>query len=172
MSGVLVGVATELGSFWIVVDTVRAPKTTEYFLAHVDGGLLNSTSVYRIVKERSEGIDADCPIEVIQWGMKPDGSTPIEPVQMESTMTTKMNHKMWSVSTARFAADELYGGFFICMRDELSLDHGGQRHPDGLGFATFGHVESGFDTLRQIFAKAEDNNFLDNEIGIDRVVRI
>lgn len=172
MIGVRVDVITELGKFRIFVDDMRAPRTAQYFLAHVDKNLLDSTSVYRIVKERPDGIDFECPIEVVQWGMKPDGLSPIDVVPLESTKETSLQHKQWSVSTARFSVDELYGGFFICMRDESALNFGGRRHPDGLGFAVFGHVESGFETLHEIFARAEDANFLDNEIRIVCVVRV
>lgn len=172
MSSIYVDVITELGTFRIFVDDIRAPKTAQYFLEHVDKKLLDSKSVYRIVKERSEGIDLECPIEVVQWGMKPDGLSPINVVPLESTKETSLQHKKWSVSTARFSADELYGGFFVCMRDESALNFGGRRHPDGLGFAVFGNVVSGFEILREIFARAESANFLDNEIRIICVVRV
>lgn len=172
MNEAMVDVSTELGDFRIFIDCFNTPLAAEYFLAHVDAKLLESTTVYRIVKKRPEGIDAKCPIEVVQWGMKPDDPSPLAPVKLETTNTSKLRHRQWSISTARFAADELYGGFFICMRDEPSLNHGGQRHPDGMGFATFGHVQSGFETLHRIFSRAEESNFLQKEIGIERVSRL
>ena len=52
------------------------------------------------------------------------------------------------------------------MRDEPALDFGGKRHPDGLGFAAFGAVVSGFETIDAIFARQEPEEFMKNEVRI------
>ena len=38
------------------------------------------------------------------------------------------------------------------MNDQPSLDFGGDRNPDGQGFATFGRVTAGMDVVRRIQA--------------------
>jgi peptidyl-prolyl cis-trans isomerase A (cyclophilin A) len=58
------------------------------------------------------------------------------------------------------------------MRDEPSLDFGGARQPDGQGFAAFGEVVSGFDTLEDIYRKAESNEFLREAIPIRAVTLV
>ena len=42
------------------------------------------------------------------------------------------------------------GAFFIVIGDQPSLDFGGTRNEDGLGFAAFGHVKSGMDVVHAI----------------------
>ena len=55
-----------------------------------------------------------------------------------------------AVSMARGTADSATSGWFICINDQPSLDFGGQRNPDGQGFAAFGRVVSGMDVVRKI----------------------
>ena len=40
--------------------------------------------------------------------------------------------------------------FFICINDQPELDFGGQRNPDLQGFAAFGQVVEGMETVRLI----------------------
>ena len=40
--------------------------------------------------------------------------------------------------------------FFICINNQPELDYGGNRNPDGQGFAAFGQVLEGLDILEKI----------------------
>lgn len=51
---------------------------------------------------------------------------------------------------ARSEPDSGTSEFFICINDQPSLDFGGQRNPDGQGFAAFGRVIEGMDVVLQI----------------------
>jgi peptidyl-prolyl cis-trans isomerase A (cyclophilin A) len=51
---------------------------------------------------------------------------------------------------ARDGPDTATSDFFICIGDQLELDFGGKRNPDGQGFAAFGRVLRGMDVVRQI----------------------
>ena len=53
---------------------------------------------------------------------------------------------------ARGAPDSATSGWFVCINDQPSLDFGGNRNPDGQGFAAFGHVVTGMDVVRKIQA--------------------
>ena len=55
------------------------------------------------------------------------------------------------------------------MRHEPELDFGGSRQPDGQGFAAFGRVIDGFDTLERIYRRAELGEMLTNGIPIYEV---
>ena len=51
---------------------------------------------------------------------------------------------------ARDGPDTATSDFFICVTDQPSLDFGGQRNPDGQGFAAFGRVLKGMNVVRRI----------------------
>ncbi|HYD43836.1 MAG TPA: peptidylprolyl isomerase, partial [Phenylobacterium sp.] len=46
--------------------------------------------------------------------------------------------------------------FFICIGDNPALDFGGQRNPDGQGFAAFGKVVEGMGVVKAINAARAD----------------
>ena len=49
---------------------------------------------------------------------------------------------------ARLEPDTATSDFFICVNDQPELDFGGERNPDGQGFAAFGQVIRGMDVVR------------------------
>ena len=72
---------------------------------------------------------------------------------------------------ARDGPDSATHSIFICIGDQPSLDFGGQRNPDGQGFAAFGRVVDGMDVVVRIQSGAADGQSLLEPIIIDRVVR-
>ena len=120
--------------FTIGVLEQRAPISSRYFLHDVDTGLLDGSSIFRIVTLE---------IEVIQMGLCETNSHIAPTIEHEPTGRTGLRHVQGTVSLARFAPGAVYHSFFVCMRDEPSLDQGGARNPDGMGFAAFGFVASG-----------------------------
>jgi peptidyl-prolyl cis-trans isomerase A (cyclophilin A) len=73
---------------------------------------------------------------------------------------------------ARFAPNSATSGFFICINDQPELDFGGRRNSDGQGFAAFGQVVSGMDTVIQIQQSPALNQDLTPPIPIQRIRRI
>lgn len=157
---------TDLGAFELSLDFERAPITAKYFAGRIENGLFDGSTFFRIVAADNASLRADNPIEVLQCGPKPGAPYDHPALKHETTATTGLCHRRWTASTARDAPEETYGSFFICMRDEPELDFGGRRHPDGQGFAAFGQVVSGFETIEAIFAKREPDEFLQTEIVI------
>lgn len=157
---------TDCGDFEINLAHKSAPVTANYFQEIISAGAFNGASFFRIVSLKNAAIRTEHPIEVVQGGLKDTDPQPIAPIDHESTNRTGLLHKKWTLSTARFGPGETYGSFFVCMRDEPALDYGGDRHPDGLGFAAFGEVVSGFATLDAIFACQEPDEFMKNELRI------
>ena len=77
-----------------------------------------------------------------------------------------------TVSMARLGPDTATQSFFICVGDQPELDFGGQRNPDGQGFAAFGQVVEGMDLVRAIHTSAAEGQQLDPPIQIQRAVRV
>jgi len=158
--------SSELGEFSILLHYDRAPVTCRYFCDLVRNGGLSDSSVFRIVAERNQQPDDPCPIHVVQIGPGHNIFGDRQFITHEGTNLSGLSHPKWTVSAARFGPGEVYGSFFICMRDEPELDFGGRRQPDGQGFAAFGQVIEGFDTLEQIYQRGECDEMLTNEIPI------
>lgn len=162
-------VTTPLGQFQIWLDIKHAPATANYFKHLAVTGLLDKTSIFRIVNSENNSHNPDCPIHVVQGGLSEDSNEPLPSIGHETTHVTGKTHKKWTVSAARAGVGETYGSFFIAMEDEPSLDFGGQRHPDRQGFAAFGDVISGFSVLEEIFQRAEAQEYLQHKIPIMKV---
>ena len=165
-------VSTAFGEFTFELLEREAPQVCAYFKALALEGELEGASVFRIVSDRNHALYDLPPIDVIQLGPKSWIESRSDQVPHESTHETGLSHLRWTVSAARIRLNELFGSFFICMRDEPELDFGGSRQPDGQGFAAFGRVDSGFDTLERIYQCAEPNDWLENEIAVESVTVI
>ena len=61
--------------------------------------------------------------------------------------------------------------FFICINDQPELDYGGNRNPDGQGFAAFGQVLEGLDILEKIQNLDSKNQILDKIVPIQIKLR-
>ena len=171
---VQVEVETPEGAFLLAIDVARAPLTTRNFLAYVDGGLLDNASVYRIVTLANQPPATVHKIEVIQWGWPAPADKrepPLPPVPHEPTSVTGLRHLDGTLSLARLAPGTGGHGFFICIGDQPELDEGGGRNPDRAGFAAFGKVIAGRDTIQRIFARAEPVEYLEKPIRILRARR-
>lgn len=151
---------TELGAFTIAVDTENAPVTAANFLAYVDGGHLDNATAYRLVTLENQPAATVHRIEVVQWGIRAaeDNPAPFPPIPHETTATSGLAHRDMTVSMARFAPGSAGSEFFICIGDQPELDFGGRRNPDGQGFAAFGTVTEGRDTVMAIHRRAEANS--------------
>ena len=151
-SPVRVLVQTELGDIVVEVDQAKAPATAANFLRYVDAGHYDGGSWHRTVKPDNQP-ESTIKIEVIQAGVHPDqAKSGFPPIALERTSVTGLLHKDGVISMARGGPDSATSGWFICINDQPSLDFGGQRNPDGQGFAAFGRVVSGMDVVRKIQA--------------------
>jgi len=155
---VRVRVQTALGDIVIEVDPLRAPVTTANFLKYVDGGHYDGGVFHRTVKMDNQP-ESTVKIEVIQAGVNPDRAKEgFAAIPLERTSVTGILHKDGVVSMARGAPDSATSGWFVCINDQPSLDFGGNRNPDGQGFAAFGRVITGMDVVRKIQAAPSSTN--------------
>ncbi|WP_119301257.1 peptidylprolyl isomerase [Dongia deserti] len=163
-----VRIETALGEIDIEVFEAQAPASAVYFLSAVRVGRYDDSSFFRIVTVANQNAEEARKIEVVQGGLKHKREDLPPMIPHEATVMTGLRHLKGTVSLARFAPGAVYHSFFICLRDEPALDFGGARHPDGQGFAAFGDVAQGFDVVERIFARAEETEYLKNEIAIRR----
>jgi len=167
-----VQIDTECGRIEIELDLEHAPVTTANFLRYVDGGNYEGGRFHRTVRLDNQP-DNQVLIEVIQAGINPETAPETqESIPLERTHATGLSHRDGVVSMARRTPDSATSDFFICIGDQLSLDYGGDRNPDGQGFAAFGRVIAGMDMVRAIQAAPSDGQKLTPPIKILSVKRL
>jgi peptidyl-prolyl cis-trans isomerase A (cyclophilin A) len=185
---------TAFGAIVVRLDATHAPVTAGNFLHYVDRGFYDGGKFHRTVRLDNqsnanlraeaigEGIDpgadrANLPndtiaIEVIQGGIDPAKSGAQRPaIALERTSETGLRHRDGTISMARLTPDSAVSDFFICINDQPDLDFGGQRNPDGQGFAAFGQVVAGMDVVRMIQGQPSNGQTLDPLVIITRAAR-
>lgn len=164
---------TQLGNITIKLFMQEAPITVTNFLEYVDSQLFNDSSIFRIVTNDNaeQAEDANAKINVIQAGLPPEHSSLLAGIPHETTKDTGLSHIDGTVSMARFEPGTADGSFFFCINDQPELNYGGKRYDDGLGFAAFGRITQGRDILELIYQKAENQEYLENEISILSISR-
>lgn len=162
-------VKTQLGEFSLTLYDDRAPITCEYFRSLAQENAFENGTVFRIISKNNQQHNDLCPIHIVQIGTAHNFSAAKNSIAHEGTNQTLISHVKWTVSAARFGPGELYCSFFVCMRDEPELDFGGQRQSDGQGYAAFGKISDGFDTLETIFKLSETSEMLAKQIPVFRI---
>ncbi|MEJ7925357.1 peptidylprolyl isomerase [Sphingobium sp. AN641] len=139
-----VRIETDKGAITVAVDLKRAPLTSANFLAYVDDGRFDGTTFYRAARRKSAPTYG-----LIQGGIDTDARRAIPPIPHEPTSKTGISHLDATLSMARpNRADSAMGNFFITIGPTPNMDARG----DYIGYAAFGHVVAGMDTVRRILA--------------------
>ena len=152
---VRVVITTSLGVIEADLDGKHAPITTANFLHYVDTGRFDGITFFRAM--------------ALKWGEQPNGLIQagqqdprklFPPVAHEPTTQTGLSHLAGALSMARNAPGTATGGFSILVSDITGLDADPKAtDPDAqAGYAVFGHVVSGMDVVRKIFAAPTDPN--------------
>jgi cyclophilin family peptidyl-prolyl cis-trans isomerase len=142
MADPIVDVVTNQGSFSIQLDPAKAPKSVENFLAYVDANHYAGTVFHRVISTfmvQGGGYDAQYERKATQ-----------PPVQNEADNGLK--NLRATVAMAR--TPDPHSGtaqFFVNVTDNAFLDHTG-KDPQGWGYAVFGKVIDGMDTVDKIKA--------------------
>lgn len=170
---------TSLGEIEIEVYADKAPISAADFLLHVDQGLYDSQGFYRVV--RADNDPRSMGMSLIQGGLlSQEPETPL--IAHELTTETGLSNTRGVISIARDAPGTGSAAFFfINIGDNSFLDTGGERNPDGAGYATFGQVVRGMDVVEAIQAgdaqgespvPVTDNQYLTNPVIITRAYRV
>ncbi len=159
MSQSRVVIETTYGAMTLELDGERAPKTVANFLSYVDGGHYDGTIFHRVIDNfmiQGGGFDADmqqkptqAPVEnEADNGLKNDRGT----IAMARTMDPHS-------ATAQF---------FINVSDNDFLNHSG-KNMQGWGYAVFGRVVEGENTLDKIRAVATGNRAGHQDVPVETV---
>ena len=164
--GTLVRISTDMGDIVVEVYPDLAPVTAQNFLNHVKKGTYTNSLFYRVVRMDNQPHN-EVRIEVIQGGLfEDDLREAIPPIIHETTEATGILHTDGVISMARMEPGTASTEFFICIGDQPSLDFGGDRNPDGQGFAAFGKVQKGMEVVRTIQTLPDDGQYLVEKISI------
>ena len=161
MTTAVIRIVTDLGAIVVALYGDAAPITVDNFLNYVDAGHYQGATFYRATHK---GVDGSG-IAVIQGGRfgeamayggyeVAEGALP--PIRHETTTETRLSHVDGAISMARMDPGSASSEFFICIGDNLNLDFGGSRNPDGQGFAVFGQVIEGMDVVHAIQVRPTD----------------
>jgi peptidyl-prolyl cis-trans isomerase A (cyclophilin A) len=143
---------TSVGNIEIAVYTDKAPASAHAFLALVDNGALTEHGTFYRTVRKNENDHGKPTIDVVQGGLQ-DPPKSLPGIKHETTRETGLRHLDGTISLGRDAVGSATGAeFFICIGDQPALDLGGGRDPsgDGQGFAAFGRVTKGMETVRKI----------------------
>jgi peptidyl-prolyl cis-trans isomerase A (cyclophilin A) len=165
-------IETEQGDIRVEVFAQAAPVTAANFLRYVDEGRFAGAFFYRVVTMANQPENA-VKIEVIQGGLGfQESENRLPPIPHETTAETGILHTDGTLSMARSAPGSASSEFFICIGDQAALNLGGERNPDGQGFAAFGRVVEGMEVVRAIQQGAADGQMLREVVRILNVRRL
>jgi len=150
---------TTLGPIVIELFEEEAPVTSKNFLEYAESGFFNGTLFHRVI-----------PGFVIQGGgMEPgmlnkEGSPPI----MNEANNGLKNLK-WSLSMARTNDPHSASSqFFINLVNNVSLDHT-EETIQGWGYAVFGEVVDGFETVEAIASAATGSSGFHQDVPLQEI---
>jgi peptidyl-prolyl cis-trans isomerase A (cyclophilin A) len=129
---------TSLGDFTIKLDAEKAPVSAANFLAYVDDGFFDGLIFHRVI-----------PGFMIQGGgFTPDMKQKKNGAPIKNEAANGLRNARGTLAMARTnVVDSATSQFFINLKDNDFLDHQG---PSNFGYAVFGKVVEGLDTIDRI----------------------
>jgi len=163
-----VRLVTSEGPIVLALDARHAPKTTANFMAYVDDGRFDGITFYRSARNRVAP-----KFGFIQGGIRTDARRILPPFPLETTAMTGLHHLDGTISMARRGDPASAGGnFFITVGAMPSMD----AHGSEPGYAAFGQVVSGMNTVHRILAEptggAMGGQMLLHEVKLIKAVRL
>ncbi len=154
-----VKLTTSKGDLLIELDDVKAPISTNNFLAYVDAGHYDGTIFHRVIDNfmiQGGGFTPD---------MKQKKTTP--PIKNE--WRNGLKNTRGTIAMARLGGDPDSAScqFFINTVDNAFLD---RPQPDGAAYAVFGKVISGLETVDAIRKVKTGNKAGHQDVPVEAVV--
>jgi len=153
-----VALKTSMGDIVLELYPEQAPKTVENFLAYIKSGHYSGTIFHRVINNfmiQGGGFDAD---------MKQKPTRPA----VENEAKNGLKNEPYTIAMARTAAPHsATSQFFINVSNNTSLNHPGH---DGWGYAVFGKVVQGQETVDRIKAVPTRNAGMHQNVPAKPVV--
>ena len=150
---------TTLGTIVIELFEEEAPISSKNYLEYAESGFFNGTLFHRVI-----------PGFVIQGGGMESGMVDKrgkDPIQNEANNGVK--NLKWTLSMARTNEPHSASSqFFINLVNNSSLDHT-EETIQGWGYAVFGEVVDGFETVEAIAAVATGNSGFHQDVPIEEI---
>lgn len=131
---------TSSGNFTIRVNNEKAPISAENFLKYVDEGFYNGTVFHRVISNfmvQGGGFTTDMKQKTTRGAIKNEAGNGLKNI-------------MGTVAMARTSeVNSATAQFFVNVKDNSFLDHKSD-NPQEFGYAVFGEVISGMDTIDKI----------------------
>lgn len=144
---VRVRLETAEGPITLDLDARRAPITAKNFVRYVEAGRFDETSFYRAARTKGDEQEG-----FIQGGIRRSYRRMFPPIAHEPTSETGLRHEAGTISMAYREPGYAMGDFFITTKAMPGMD----AKPGEPGFAAFGKVVEGLDTVRKILAAPTD----------------
>lgn len=170
----VVVIETKFGDIKVELYPQQAPATVAAFLQNIDSGYFKDCSFYRILRNDNQ-VTGSLHSFLIQggvWQAKPDWKSKFKLIPHEPTNKTGILHKRGIISMARNEPGTATSEFFICVEDEPGFDFGGANNNDGQGYAAFGKVVEGMETVDRIHLQPEDDQRFTPPVAILNIERM
>lgn len=136
------------GPILVEVYPDKAPITAGNFLRYVDEKRFDDATFYRASK-----VPNAPEYGLVQGGVQNDPKRVLKPIAHEPTTKTGLSHVNGALSMGRTSPGTATSDFFICVGDMTYMDADPKQPGDNLGFAVFGKVVEGMDTVKKILAE-------------------
>lgn len=147
MSNPIIKLETSKGTMMIELDAENAPKSTANFLEYVNDGFYDGLIFHRVI-----------PNFMVQGGgMNPDMSQKANKAPIQNEANNGLKNDRGTLAMARTNdPHSATSQFFINLKDNDFLNHTSES-PAGWGYAVFGKVTEGLETIDEI-AKVQTGN--------------
>jgi peptidyl-prolyl cis-trans isomerase A (cyclophilin A) len=149
---------TSLGGFTLELDAEKAPITVANFLTYVDEGFFDGLIFHRVI-----------PGFMIQGGgFTPDMDQKKNKAPIKNEAANGLANERGTIAMARTnVVDSATSQFFINLKDNDFLNHAG---PGNFGYAVFGRVVEGLDTIDRIAKERTGRKAGHDDVPVSDVV--
>ena len=154
-----VQLTTTYGKILIELDRERAPETVDNFVQYVRDGHYDGTVFHRVIGN----------FMIQGGGFTPDMQQKPTRAPIRNEAGNGLSNETYTIAMARTSdPHSATAQFFINVADNHFLDK--ERSPDGHGYATFGKVIEGIETVNKIKAVATGNKGFHQDVPKEDVI--